>query len=106
MFHNKVSNSLSDGCLSDVARQRPSLANSAIHYQVQSIIFKKQNWSLSAACYLILVLLFCHFVYVDIPIEEGLVDVFAPPQTPFAVQQTPEVLHDAEIWFSSWSCEK
>jgi len=46
------------------------------------------------------------WVYPD-PVYEsigGLVDVFAPPQTPFAIQQAPEVLHDAEILFSSWSC--
>lgn len=33
-----------------------------------------------------------------------MVDVYAPPQTSVSIQQAPELLHDMEILFSSWTC--
>lgn len=32
------------------------------------------------------------------------VDIYAPPQTPAGIRHAPELLHDMEILFSSWSC--
>lgn len=34
----------------------------------------------------------------------GLVDVYAPPQTPATIQDNPSILNNIELLFSSWSC--